>query len=900
MAVEYALGGLPSPVSRFIGRERQLEEVAPLIGTSRLVTLTGAGGSGKTRLALEIAGRLRHTFRDGAIFVPLGPVSEPCRVPNAVAQALGIRESPGRTASESVVLALRGQHLLLVLDNLEHLIEAATVVGEWLPACPQLTILATSRERLRLQAERVYPVPPLSLDAPADGRSHGGSGGHPDTPIEPDGRPVDAASEALRLFVDRARAVQQGFALTEDLAPVIGEICRRLDGLPLAIELVAAQLRVLPPTALLDRLERRLPLLSLGPRDAPARQRTLHDTIAWSYDLLTENERSLFRRLAVFVDGWTLEGAEAVCTTGAGSETGWPREAGPSSPVDAPPTLVDLLASLVDKSLVLRVGSATSEPRFGMLQTIREYGAERLTGHGEEAIARQAHAGHYLRLVESAAPLLHGPDQIVWLDRLDEEHANLRAALSRCLDTRDAEAGLRLAATLHWFWFVRGHLGEGRAWLERALGAAGWDEVSPDEEVSVPPALLARGLYGAGQLALFQGDFVAARVRLTQSASLFRRLGDHGGLLHALTFLGAVASHHGDRSTQGAVVDELLALVPTLEGTWDGAALLFNWGRTALLWWRDSEAARARLESSLDQFRAFGDTWYVAMIASDLGGIALMDGDLTAAQAHYEEALALARALKDPLLIATTLNELGEVARARGDLESAATAYAESLRRYERLGQQQGVPRLLHNLGYVALHQGDLDGASAHFGASLDRFRALGVERGVAEALAGLAAVAAARGEAERAARLWGAAEVLHETLDTHPWPADRREYDRTLPLARAALDAPSFTAAWAEGRAITPEAAITEATTPQAPTAVSVPAAPSESDDRTTRPGGLSRREVDVARLVAAGKTNREIAQALGVGERTVSTHLDHIFGKLNVSSRTAVATFALWHGLA
>jgi non-specific serine/threonine protein kinase len=344
----------------------------------------------------------------------------------------------------------------------------------------------------------------------------------------------------------------------------------------------------------------------------------------------------------------------------------------------------------------------------------------------------------------------------------------------------------------------------------------------------------------------------------------------------------------------------VLALRPALEGTREGAVLLFNWGRTALLWWRDTAAARDRLERSLHQFRAIGDTWYIAMIATDLGGIALLEGDLTRARAHFEEALALARDLKDPVLIAATLNELGEVARARGDTAQAADAYAESLRRYERLGQQHAVPRLLHNLAYVALHQGDIDGATERFRASLDRFRVLGIDRGIAEGLAGLAAVAATRGEGRRAARLWGAAEVLHETVDTDPWPADRREYERAVPLARATLDAPSFAAAWAEGRALTPEAAIVEATAPPAPGVIPESSAPAASDGRTPRPGGLSKREVDVARLVAAGKTNREIAQSLDLSERTVGTHLDHIFAKLNVSSRTAVATFALRHGLA
>jgi len=414
-------------------------------------------------------------------------------------------------------------------------------------------------------------------------------------------------------------------------------------------------------------------------------------------------------------------------------------------------------------------------------------------------------------------------------------------------------------------------------------------------------ALLAPALYAAGHLAVFQGDFVAARARLTQSAALFRGLGDARGLLHALTFLGAAASHQGDRDLQHAVVEELLALMPTLEGTWDGAALLFNWGRTALLWWRDTTVARARLKASLDQFRALGDTWYIAMIASDLGGIALVEGDLIAAQTHYEEALDLARALKDPVMVAGVLSELGEIARARGDDARAAAIYAESLERYERVGQRQAVPRLLHNLGYLALHQGDIENASAHFRTSMDQFRAIGVERGTAEGLAGLAAVAVAQGEFARAARLWGAAEAMHEALDTHPWPADRREYDRYLPLARAALADASFTAAWADGRALAPEAAVAEAyTLPDAAQVAEPPPTVPSSADRTARPGGLSRREVEVARLVAAGKTNREIAEALTVSERTVTTHLDHIFTKLDVSSRTAVATFALRHGLA
>jgi predicted ATPase/DNA-binding CsgD family transcriptional regulator len=873
------VAALPTPVSSFIGRERQLGEVEHLLASRRLVTLTGAGGCGKTRLALELAVRQREAFPHSVVFVPLAPLGDPSLVAAAVARALGIRESAGRSYREAVALALRGRELLLVLDNLEHLLDAAPLVAEWLAECRGRTVLATSRERLRLQGEQVYPVPPLSLPAA------------PDADL--------GSSEALRLFVERARAVEPGFALTPENAAAVAEICRRLDALPLAIELAAARVGLLPPQAMLARLEHRLPLLVGGPRDLPARQRTLRDTIAWSHELLSEVEQALFRRLAVFAGGWTLEAADCVTSADGRLTT----DDCSSSSIDSHLSCVlDRLASLADKSLVFRTDLAADEPRFGMLETIREYAAEHLVAQGEEAFVRQAHARYFLRLAEGAAPALHGPDQIAWFDRLEAEHANLRGALAWSLETGAVEAALRLASALHWFWFVRGHLSEGRSWLEHALGAAGWDAGSGAQHPTPPTAHLAQALHGAGLLALFQGDFPAARARLAQAAAAYRALGDRHGLALALTFLSAVAGHQGERRQRDAVVEELLALLPAVEGTWTEAWLLFTWGRAALLWGGDTAAARGRLEASLARFRALGDTWLLAQVVNDLGEIALAEGDLTVAQARFEEALTLARALKDPAGVAAMLNNLGELARCRGDDVGAEALYAESLDLYERLGERQDVTRLLHCLGYVALHRGESGRAAALFARGLDQFQALGVERGIPESLAGLAAVAAAGGAAGRAARLWGAAEALHEAGGTSPWPADRGEYDRHLPLARAALGEPAFAAAWAAGRALAPAAAITEALAEPSPPvgSESSPLPATARGGRAARPGGLTEREVEVARLVADGKTNREIAAALVLSERTVAKHLDHIFAKLDVSSRTAVAAFALRHGLA
>ncbi|MDP9356600.1 MAG: helix-turn-helix domain-containing protein, partial [Chloroflexota bacterium] len=430
---------LPTTLTSFVGRGREVEQVIALLRRAdvRLVTLTGPGGVGKTRLALRAAAELLDHVPDGAWFVDLTPLADPALVPAAIAVVLGVREAGGQPLVETLAVALRDKQLLLVLDNCEHLLDAAPVVAELLRACPGLTVLATSRAPLRLRGEREVAVPPLGLPATA--------------------RPAPeeiARSEAVRLFVERARAHEADFALTEANAPAVAGIVRVLDGLPLAIELAASRIKLFPPTALLRRLERRLTLLTGGARDLPARQRTLRDAIAWSHDLLTEEERLLFRRLAVFAGGATCEAAEAV--------------ADPAGELG----VVNGLAVLVDQSLLRKEDDPDGEPRYRMLETVREYALERLDASGEEAAVRDRHAAWCLALAEAAGAVLWTTYDPGVVARLEAEHPNLRAALTWFAQASDGEALLRIGATLGRFWYVAGHAREGRGWLERALALA--------------------------------------------------------------------------------------------------------------------------------------------------------------------------------------------------------------------------------------------------------------------------------------------------------------------------------------------------------------------------------------------------------------------------------------------
>ncbi len=605
------------------------------VGEDRVLTLTGPGGVGKTSLALAVAEAASDQFAGSVAFIPLATIADPTLVASEVAAALGLQTTGQQSPDEVVRGALRSRRLLLVLDNLEHLPAAALWVAGLLAACPGVTVLATSRSPLRLEDEREVVVAPLALPEPA---------------MTTNLAEVSDAP-AVRLFVERAAA--PAFALTAENAAAVTTICRRLDGLPLAIELAAARVKVLSPAELLTRLDRMLPLLTGGPLDRSARLRSMGDAIAWSFDLLDPDEQALFRHLAIFAGGFTLDAAEYVggrfaqggSLRSRGEEGGEDDEQSipPALPQAAhgrppqrsaplrPPSTLHLISSLVDKSLLRRLDGDGDEARFGMLATIREYGLERLAAAGEEAAARQAHAAYFLRLAERAWPAFrHRAGQEPWLDRLETERANLRAALGWLDESGDAASLLRLAGALSWFWYIRGPLDEGRSWLERAIG---------DTDAGVPGSARTRAMVGAGLLAHFQGDTARSREWLEASLAGSAELDDPWLLAFTLLLLGMVAEDHGDY-----------------------------------------HFAEARFGEALARFRAANDQSNAALTLTHLGVAAWGQGDVERATRLCEEAMALQRATRDDWGLSISLGYLGLLAGEAGNYGYAAAVHRESLR----------------------------------------------------------------------------------------------------------------------------------------------------------------------------------------------------------------------------
>ena len=718
---------LPVQRSLLIGREQELADLQQLIlrADVGLVTLTGPGGTGKTRLSLQVAADLLDHFADGAFFVNLAPISDASLVASTIAQALGIQTGT-RPAAEGIKDYVGGRQLLLVLDNFEQILPAAPLVAELLGGSSGLKIMVTSRAALRVRGEYEFPVPALALPNPRRLPSPG------------------ALSQftAVALFIERATAIRPDFAVTNENAPAVAEICARLDGLPLAIELAAARIRLLAPQAMLTRLDRRLPLLTGGARDLPTRQQTLRSTIAWSYDLLDDDaERALFRRMGVFVGGCTIEATEAVCAAVGDGES---------------LSALDGIESLVSKSLLRQEDGPDGEPRFQMMETIREFALEQLTAAGETASLRRQHATFFLGLVAQADSQLLGPGQLAWLERLDAENDNLRAALSWSLaEPGEAETASRLAVSLFWFWTFRSHLLEMRDWLTRAL------ERSADADRTL---LRARLLIRLAVADWQQGDFSSARARgwLDESLSICREFGATSDLAFALYFLGNLSIATGDPAT-----------------------------------------AEVRYGESLAAYRELGDAWGLSQPLLGLGRVALQRGDLETAQVYLEECLASVRRAGEPFSMAQALNSLGDVARRQGDYGRARARYEEGLAHFESLGTRWSAAGLLHNLGYVSLYQRDDTRAAELFAESLDLFREAGDKRGLAECLAGFAAVAAAGGQPARAARLFGASEALLEVIDARLSPSNLTDYERNLSIARGGLNEAAFAAAWSAGRAM-------------------------------------------------------------------------------------------------